>query len=159
MIIGAGNIASVLNDRLGCIFFASGVSNSQERDPVVFEREYDLLMRQPKVFCLFYFSTISINFTFTPYTLHKRTMEKVIHEHFENYNILRIGNLVGDTNPNTFVNFIRDKRAKGEPVEILDQYRYMLEKKDLLLMTDNLPLTGKNIITVTSHIKKVVDCI
>ena len=39
MIIGKGDIASILNDREGAIFFASGVSNSSETNELAFKRE------------------------------------------------------------------------------------------------------------------------
>ena len=48
MIVGYGDIASVLKDRKGTIFFASGVSNSQETRESEYKREEDLLMKQNK---------------------------------------------------------------------------------------------------------------
>jgi len=47
-IVGSGDIASVLKDRDGFIFFASGVSNSQETRESEYQREKDLLMIQDK---------------------------------------------------------------------------------------------------------------
>jgi hypothetical protein len=162
MIIGHGDIASVLNDREGAIFFASGVSNSQEKRREEFERERDLLQwaysLDPEV-SLFYFSSLSINFIDTPYTRHKNQMEVMIKTMFFNYNIIRIGNINWGTNPNTFINFIKLKRERGEPVEIKDEWKYMISKEQLLLLTDNLPLTGKNEISVFGECKKVIDLI
>ena len=59
MIVGRGDIASILNDREGAIFFASGVSNSTETTQSEYWREMQLLDKQDKNKCLFYFSSIS----------------------------------------------------------------------------------------------------
>lgn len=160
MIIGNGDIASVLNDREGAIFFASGVSNSQEKRREEFLRERELLYNTTdREKCLFYFSTLSINFIDTLYTRHKNQMEGLIKAWFQNYNIIRIGNINWGTNPNTFINFIKLKRVRGEPVKIRDEWKYMISKEQLLLLTDNLPLTGKNEISVFGECKKVKDLV
>jgi hypothetical protein len=160
MIVGAGNIASVLNDREGIIFFASGVSNSRCDKEAEFLREKNLLREHYEdghTHLLVYFSSISCNFVDTPYTRHKLRMEQMVRGWFPNYCILRIGNLAWDTNPNTFVNFIKARKERGLSVSIKDEYRYMLDKETLLFITDNLPLKGKHEITITSTIKKVQD--
>jgi len=82
-------------------------------------------------------------------------MELMVKDNFENYNIIRIGNIWECTNPNTFINYM-----KAHPeAERLDQYRYMISRKQLLLLTDNLPLTGKNEISAFGEMKKVKDCL
>jgi hypothetical protein len=161
-IIGSGDIAKVLNDREGAIFFASGVSNSSETNRSEFDREFSLLMNQDYgswAKCLFYFSTISIYYKDSPYIRHKKEMEEVIRAIFPNYNIIRIGNIDWGTNPNTFLNALRAKKAKGEPFELFDEYRYMISKEELLLLTDNLPLTGMNEINVFGRMIKPKDLI
>ena len=55
MIVGKGDIASILNDREGAIFFASGVSKSTETNESEFWREIELLDKQDKSKCIFYF--------------------------------------------------------------------------------------------------------
>lgn len=144
MILGNGDIGNALIDREGVIFFASGVSNSSCEDSEQFNREKTLLLDQPKNLCLFYFSTISIFYKDSPYVSHKKRMESIIRSNWNNYNIIRIGNIDFGTNPNTFINFLRNKKAKGEPYELLDEYRYIISADELLLLTDNLPLTGQN---------------
>lgn len=164
MIIGNGDIASVLNDREGAIFFASGVSNSSETNQAAFELE---LMKLKQFIgdkrSLFYFSSIATQIkpiqNHSPYFKHKILMESCVKAWFENYNIIRIGNINWGTNPNTFINFIKLKREKGEPVEIRDEWKYMISKEQLLLLTDNLPLTGKNEISVFGECKKVKDLV
>jgi len=159
-IIGNGNIARVLNDREGAIFFASGISNSSiVGSSNEWERERVLLKSQPRDLCLFYFSSIGIYTCKKDYYLHKINMEWLVIELFPNYNIIRLGNISWDTNPNTFLNFIRNKIAKGEPVEIRNEYRYMIDKEDLLAITDTLPLVGQRKINVFSRMAKVKDLI
>lgn len=143
-IVGSGDIASILNDREGALFFASGVSNSSNTNPEPFEREAKLLMSQPRNLCLFYFSSFSVYTHDTPYFIHKRFMESLVRAYFPNYNIIRISNIDWGNNPNTFLNNLRNKIAKGEAVEIRDEYRFIISKEQLLLLTDNLPLDGQN---------------
>ena len=161
MIIGTGDIASVLNDREGAIFFAAGVSNSSEKRESEFSREYDLLNAQDKSKCIFYFSSITIDDITknNDYLTHKRKMEMLIKSNFENYNIIRIGNITWGTNPNTFINYIKNKIKNGETVEIKDEYKYMIDKEQLVLLTNNLPLIGQNQISVFSKMAKVKELI
>ncbi len=159
MIIGNGDIASVLNDRDDAIFFAAGVSNSSEIRESEYERELNLLKEQDKTKCIFYFSSILIDVSDSFYFTHKRKMEQYIKDNFENYNIIRIGNISWGKNPNTFINYIRNKIKNNEPVEIRDEYKYIIDKNDLVTLTDTLPLTGKNVISIFSKMAKVKDLI
>lgn len=159
MIIGSGDIASVLNDRDGAIFFAAGVSNSSEMRESEYERELNLLKEQDKEKCIFYFSSILIDVSDSFYFTHKRKMEQYIKDNFENYNIIRIGNISWGRNPNTFINYIRNKIKNNEPVEIRDEYKYLIDKNDLVTLTNTLPLTGKNVISIFSKMAKVKDLI
>jgi hypothetical protein len=159
MIVGRGDIASVLNDRDGATFFVSGVSNSNEIRDSEFMREMDLLDKQDRTKCLFYFSSISVDdnekVNSSKYLQHKLKMEMFIKSNFENYNIIRIGNITWGSNPNTFINYIKNKKNKGEPVEIKDEYKYVINKEQLLLLTDNLPLITQNTIGVFGKMAKV----
>jgi hypothetical protein len=162
MIIGKGDIASILNDREGAIFFASGVSKSSETNEAEFNREIELLLKQDRSKCLFYFSSITIDDVqkqSNRYLQHKRKMEELIKLNFENHNIIRIGNISWGTNPNTFINYIKNKISKGEPVEIKDEYKFVIDKHQLVLLTDNLPLIGQNTIGVFGKMAKVTELI
>ena len=161
MIVGRGDIASVLNDRDGAIFFVSGVSNSNETRESEFMREIELLDKQDKTKCLFYLSSITLDDMSknSEYLQHKRKMELLIKSNFENYNIIRIGNITWGSNPNTFINYIKNKKSKGEVVEIKDEYKYMIDKEQLVLLTDNLPLTGQNQISVFGRMAKVAELV
>ena len=161
MIVGTGDIASVLNDRDGTIFFASGVSNSNETRESEFMREIELLDKQDKTKCIFYFSSITLDDLSknSQYLQHKRRMELLVKSNFENYNIIRIGNITWGSNPNTFINYIKNKKSKGESVEIKDEYKYVIDKEQLVLLTDNLPLTGQNTICVFGRMAKVAELV
>ena len=161
MIVGRGDIASVLNDRDGAIFFVSGVSNSNETRESEFIREIELLDKQDKTKCLFYLSSITLDDMSknSQYLQHKRKMELLIKSNFENYNIIRIGNITWGSNPNTFINYIKNKKSKGEPVEIKDEYKYVIDKEQLVLLTDNLPLIGQNTICVFGRMAKVAELV
>jgi hypothetical protein len=162
MIVGRGDIASIINDREGAIFFASGVSNSNEIREEEYMREKELLLKQDRSKCLFYFSSIAIDFPEklkkSRYLRHKKEMEEMIKENFQNYNIIRIGNITWGNNPNTFLNFIKNKMKSKEAVYILsEELKFMLDKEQLILMTDNLPLIGKNQLSIFGKMVKVKD--
>ena len=161
MIVGRGDIALVLNDRDGAIFFVSGVSNSNETRESEFMREIELLNKQDKTKCLFYLSSIALDDMSknSQYLQHKRNMEFLIKSNFENYNIIRIGNITWGSNPNTFINYIKNKKSKGESVEIKDEYKYVIDKEQLVLLTDNLPLIGQNTICVFGRMAKVAELV
>ena len=162
MIVGKGDIASILNDREGAIFFASGVSKSTETSESEFWREIELLDKQDKTKCLFYFSSITLDDMSkigNQYLTHKRRMELFIKSNFENYNIIRIGNITWGNNPNTFLNYIKNRIKNGEPVEIKDEFKYLIDKEQLLLLTDNLPLVGQNTISAFGRMAKVKELI
>ena len=161
MIVGRGDIASVLNDRDGAIFFVSGVSNSNETRESEFMREIELLDKQDKTKCIFYFSSIALDDLSknSQYLQHKRRMELLIKSNFENYNIIRIGNITWGNNPNTFINYIKNKKSKGEPVQIKDEYKYIIDKDQLVMLTDNLPLIGQNTLCVFGRMAKVAELV
>lgn len=164
MICGSGDIAKVLNDRKEFLFFAAGVSNSSETNDQRYLLESKILVSDISIanelgLSLIYFSSISVYFSTTRYTKHKQEMELLIKAACNNYTIIRIGNILWGSNPNTFINYIRNKQAKGEPVQIRDEWKYLISKEQLLFITDNLPLTGRNEISVFGDCKKVIDCI
>jgi hypothetical protein len=160
MIVGSGSISKMLNDREGFIFFASGVSDSTCTSYVQFERERNLLSYiLPTDSHLVYFSSIIVQMKQTAYTEHKLRMEECVMNWFENYTIIRLGNIWEDTNPNTFLNYIKAKQEKGEQVEIRDELKFMISKQQLLFVTDNLPLKGKNTISIFGNIMSAKECV
>jgi UDP-2-acetamido-2,6-beta-L-arabino-hexul-4-ose reductase len=159
MIIGNGDIAKVLNNRDGALFFASGVSDSSCKDMKQFNREADLLLSFRSDLCCFYFSSIGVFTNESIYYRHKKAMEYLVSEHFDNYNIIRIGNIDWGNNPKTFLNFLKNKKKAGESFKVLDEMKYMISQKELLLLTDNLPLTGQNEINAFGKMALVKDLI
>lgn len=163
MIIGKGSIAKLLNDREGFLFFASGVSDSSigcetNRNEAT-QREGKMLFNwlasaNTEKLMLVYFSTISKFHNETFYILHKRKMEVMIRELGENYTILNLGNVWECTNPNTFIN-----AYKRQPYEPRDEWKYMISKKQLNFITDNLPRTGQHEISVFGEMLKAAQCV
>lgn len=135
MIVGRGDIASVLPDRDDRLFFASGVSNSQCTEEKQYRREENLLLSQPEDAHLVYFSTLSIFYADTRYTQHKRFMELLVKEVFPQHTIIRIGNISWGTNPHTLINYL-----KANPdAELRDEYRYIVDRKEFLHWINLIP--------------------
>ena len=144
MIIGHGDIAKVLNDTMRVhtqdfIFFASGVSNSQETRESEYTREFDLLLQQDTSKHLVYFSSLSIFYSDTRYARHKKQMEEVIKSRFKHYTIIRIGNIDWGTNPHTIINFIRNKIINNEKFEVQNVFRYVVSADEFTHWIDLIP--------------------
>ena len=86
-------------------------------------------------------------------------MEIMVKSYFENYHIIRIGNITWGDNPNTFINFIRERLNNNEPVQIRDEWKYLISKEELLMVVDNLPLKGQSQLSIFGECKKVKDCL
>src|SRR5690349_6695322 len=104
MVIGNGMIAKRFNsykDNKDVLIFASGVSNSKNRNQAQYDRESDLLEKTieanpSKV--LVYFSTCSIKDpgeANSPYVEHKKQLEDLIQKKLERYYIFRVSNIAG----------------------------------------------------------------
>lgn len=132
MIIGHGDIASVLPDRDDLLFFASGVSNSKEERDSEYMREIDLLLEQDTRKHIVYFSSLCVFYLDSRYATHKRRMEKVIKDRFKTYTILRLGNITWGVNPHTIINHFREQRRKGEALDIQNTYRYVVDLGEFL---------------------------
>ncbi len=158
MIVGNGDIASVITDRKDLLFFASGVSNSKEDRESEYQREIDLLLKQDRSLRIVYFSSLSVFYTDTRYTRHKKTMEALV-KTFPRYTILRLGNITWGKNPHTIINYFREKIRRGEKFEIQDVYRYIVEKDEFLHWLAMIPnwncemnITGKRM-----KVREIID--
>lgn len=138
-IVGRGDIASVLSDREDRIYFASGVSNSQETRGSEYTREIELLADQDTSMHLVYFSSLCIFYSDSRYAQHKKMMEDIIKSNFKHYTILRMGNITWGKNPHTLINFIKNKIKNREPFEVQDIYRYVVDKDEFLYWIDMIP--------------------
>lgn len=140
MILGSGDIGSILIDRPDVLFFACGVSNSKETHSEPYQKELRLLMSQPKDIHLVYFSSLCIYYSNSEYARHKRIMENTIKNHFFGYTIVRIGNIMWGKNPNTFLNYMM---AHPE-APVLEVFRYLVSKEEFLHWVSLIPVPGKN---------------
>ena len=138
MIIGDGDIASILPERPGFCFFASGVSNSGETRESEYQREKDMMLLQDKKWHIVYFSSLGALDGDTRYYRHKKEMEELV-KTFDTYTIVRIGNITWGKNPNTLINSMRLRLKKGEKLEIRDEYRYLADKDEFLYWVKLLP--------------------
>lgn len=161
MIIGSGDIASVLKDKENIIYFAAGVSNSSEEKESEYQREIDLLMSQDKNKRLVYFSSLCIFYSNSRYANHKKQIEQLIKKNFKQYTIIRVGNITWGNNPNTIINFLRNKIKRNEPYEIQDTYRYLIDKEEFLHWINIIPnfncemnITGNRL-----KVKEIVKCL
>jgi hypothetical protein len=135
MIVGHGDIASVLPIRDDLLFFASGVSNSQETDESEYRREAALLARQDRTKRLVYFSSLSVFFSESRYADHKRTIEATIKKFVPRYCIMRLGNIDWGTNPHTLINYL-----KAHPeAEIKNEYRFVIDQDEFLMWVNAIP--------------------
>lgn len=162
MIIGNGDIASVLKDRKDRLYFVSGVSNSQEIRESEYQREINLLLSQDKSKHLVYCSSLCVFYSDTRYAQHKKQMEILIKVNFPYYTIIRIGNITWGKNPNTLINHLRNQAEKGESLKIKDTYRYIIDKEEFLYWVNMIPewscemnITGQRL-TIKEIVNKYV---
>ncbi len=163
MIVGHGDIASVLKDRDGFIFFASGVSNSSEERESEYKREKELLLTQPKNKRLVYFGSLSAFYNpGTRYAKHKREMEELVRQNFKHYTIVRLGNITWGKNPHTLINYFKEAHKRHEKIAVWDTYRYLVNKKEFLHWIELIPdwncemnITGKRM-KVSQIVKKYI---
>lgn len=128
MVVGSGDISSVLTDRDNITWFASGVSDSSCSDLTKFKRESDLLKKMPRHQHLVYFSTLSVYYGHSPYVAHKKRMELLVKDLFQSYTIVRIGNIDWGTNPHTLINYLRAHLN----AEVKQVYRHVISKDEFL---------------------------
>lgn len=152
-IIGRGDIASALTDRQDVLFFASGVSNSKETNPGPYQRELQLLMRQPKDIHIVYFSSLCIYYLNTEYARHKRIMENTIRNHWNSYSIIRLGNIEWGKNPNTLINYL-----KSHPdAHVQETHRHIISIDEFRYWMDLIIVTGKNEMNIPGRMVWVPD--
>lgn len=160
MIIGSGNIASVLNDRSDLVFFASGVSDSSCVSELEFLREHEMLYSVPSFSHVVYFSNLGVYYKKDPYTNHKIKMEEFVKSRFKYYTIVRIEVCEWVKNPTTILNVFKKNIENGLDIKVLDTYRYVLSIDEFLYWMDLIPSkrsTEMNILGRRMHISEIVD--
>lgn len=135
MIIGDGDIASVLPHSDDLLFFASGVSNSQETRESEYQRDEALLLKQDRSKHIVYFGSLSIFYSDNRYSNHKIRMEHFVKTLFPRYTILRLGNISWGNNPHTIINFLRAN--PDAPIE--DVYRFVINEEEFLYWINLIP--------------------
>lgn len=142
MVIGNGFIAQALQifkDNSEFVIFASGVSNSNEKNLSAYAKEFNLLnsflIQHPdKIFV--YFSTLAVfdpNLQNSEYIKHKKKTEQFISNNAARFFIFRLPNIVGfSNNPHTLLNFFFNKIIRKEKVTIYTHAkRYLLDITDM----------------------------
>ncbi len=157
-ILGNGDIASALVNHKDRLYFASGVSNSQERRESHYNREKNLLLKQARKAHIVYFSSLAVFYGDNRYVQHKRQMEDLIKQEFPRYTIIRIGNITWGTNPHTIINFFRTQIKAGKPIKVQDTYRYIIDKDEFLHWIGLIP-TWSSEINIPGRRMKVKDII
>lgn len=147
MVIGNGLVAkafSAYNNDDNFLVFASGVSNSANKEEKLFARERALLEKTLKEHTgkhFVYFSTCSLydpSLKNSLYVNHKLAMETLIKEEHPDYHIFRISNLAGNTtNSNTLLNFFYQHIVSGEFFHIWQNAaRNIIDIDDAVILCD-----------------------
>lgn len=155
MIIGSGDISSVLVDRNDVTFFASGVSDSSCTDPVKFEREKSLLLEQPRHIHLVYFSSLCVYTSKTVYANHKRVMENLVRNTFASCTIVRLGNIDWGENPHTLLNYL----CNHPEAPVLHVYRHIVSKGEFLYWMNLIPVGKRNEMNIPGKMWFVPDLV
>jgi len=153
MVIGNGMIAKRFypyEKNPDIIIFASGVSNSKNKNIAEFNRELDLLEKTIAAHpdkILVYFSTCSIEDpgeSKAPYTLHKKQLEEVIQKKIKRHYIFRVSNIAGNaTNPNTVLNFFYHHIMNQINFDLwVNAYRNIIDMDDVFVIIDSILKSG-----------------
>lgn len=147
MIIGNGMLAKEFReyqDSDDIIIFASGVSNSQEKQIIEFNREKKLLINiinQIDNRTIVYFSTCSMYdnyFSNNEYVKHKLKMEELISTKCKKYIILRLPQVIGNNNKFQLMGFLFSKIKNHEKFDLYDVERNLISIQDIKLIADNI---------------------
>lgn len=140
MVIGRGMIAtkfSCYKDE-NILFFASGVSNSNEIDEEAFHKEETLLrntLQERRTKTFIYFSSCDVEnpqLNSKAYYQHKLKMENIVSSSRGNFYIFRLPQVVGHGgNKNTLINFLLEKIRSKTSFEI-----YLGTKKNIIDLDD-----------------------
>ena len=146
MIIGNGMLAKAFESyqkRQDIIIFASGVSDSQQKNTREFLREKDLLIENLEQFKnkkFIYFSTCSIDdlsMKESLYIHHKLAMENIISEMHPNYHIFRLPQVIGKTNSPTIIHYLYEKIITGKHFELWgNSSRNLIDVDDIVKIVD-----------------------
>lgn len=173
MVIGTGMIAKAFaryNDHDEVLIFASGVSNSGEKDAAQFLREQRYLadtLRAHRDKLIVYFSTCSVDdkeVCASPYVLHKLHMERLIKNMHPRYLVVRLPQVVGRSqNKTTLVNYLYDS-IKRESAFTVWRYavRNIIDVEDVAGIVSHIVERGmfqKKVLNVAAITYPVLDIV
>jgi nucleoside-diphosphate-sugar epimerase len=173
MIIGNGMIAKAFEsyqNNSSVLIFASGVSNSLEKNIHNYNREELLLKKvisENKDHIIVYFSTCSIKDTsinLSQYVTHKLKMESIIKEIASKFFIFRLPQVVGISNSPIFINYLLNSFMTDESIDIYkNSTRNLISINDVFEICDYIINNNKfmNEITniATPHNLNVTDIV
>ncbi|MCY9826402.1 hypothetical protein [Vibrio chagasii] len=140
MIIGNGLLASKFREykNSNVIIFASGVSNSLETRDSEFEREKILLLEtlNKNSGDIVYFGSCSQydpSLESSAYVKHKIEMESLIKNKRDNYYILRLAQVVGKANNQTFINYLYTEIINNRKINVWKNASRNLISTNLIL--------------------------
>jgi UDP-2-acetamido-2,6-beta-L-arabino-hexul-4-ose reductase len=148
IIIGNGFIAKNLKKiklkNKKTIFFASGVSNSNCKSALEFNREYRKLKAIKKNYSSYrfiYFSSCSVTDKSrknNDYQKHKLRIERYIKNNIKNYKIFRIPEVIGNNkNSNTLLNFFFNSFKNNKKIQTShNAYRNLIDIKKIILTVE-----------------------
>ncbi len=148
VVIGAGLLAKAFkkSESNGCVFFCSGVSNSNEERINEFEREEILLrytITENPGLKFVYFSSILADSSEKVYFAHKRNMEKLINSACTDYVIFRLPQVAGRALNNTlFPSFVRAICYETEINVFQNATRNIVDVDDVVRVFDVLFKNG-----------------
>lgn len=143
MVIGRGDIASVLKPSDYFVYLASGLSNSQKVTYMDLVRERELIQKWAQRHVV-YFSSLCVYYSNSPYAMYKKEIERFIQNTCKNWTIIRIGNITWGKNPNTLLNYLR----ANPDAQRLDVDRYLVDKAELLHWVSKIRYGENDIINI-----------
>jgi nucleoside-diphosphate-sugar epimerase len=162
MVVGTGSLANVFLSKFkknnDVLIYASGVSDSTEKNKVNFDREKNLLINSIKnnpEKKLIYFSSIFVGYKNTDYYLHKLEIENLIFNNCSNYLIIRLPQILSKTgNKKNIINFFVDSLINNNKVDIMSEsWRAIIDIDDVLKVSEGLISKHKNKIINFSNIE------
>lgn len=120
-VVGSGLLASAFmkSKSQNCLFFCSGVSNSQETRRNEFDREKSLLLKNISTEKFFvYFSSVLAGTQDSDYYRHKIEMENLIADNCDKYLIFRLPQVAGAVNNGTLLPTFIKKIINNEEITV-----------------------------------------
>lgn len=168
VIVGSGLLARAFekSGSDGCVFFCSGISNSNEQNIKEFKRE-DVLLRKTITenpgLKLVYFSSILADSNEKVYFAHKKSMEDLINSLCEDFAILRLPQVVGAVLNNTLLpSFVKAICLEKEIIVFQNATRNIVDVDDVVRIFDvlySLGFTNKTINVCSKESLKPIELI